>query len=147
MATKLPQDFKEFLKLLADHKIDYLLVGGYAVGFYGYVRATADIDIWVRNEKSNAERLVMALREFGFAMETIVPSMFLKVDNIVRLGQPPFRIELMTAISGVIFDECFERAKVETLDGIDVKIISLEDLRANKRAAGRHKDLDDLEHL
>jgi predicted nucleotidyltransferase len=80
-------------------------------------------------------------------METIVPSMFLKVDNIVRLGQPPFRIELMTAISGVIFDECFERAKVETLDGIDVKIISLEDIRANKRAAGRHKDLDDLEHL
>jgi predicted nucleotidyltransferase len=147
MATKLPPDFKEFLKLLADHKVEYILVGGYAVGFYGYVRATADIDIWIRPEKNNAERLVTALREFGFAMESLYPSMFLKEDNIVRLGEPPFRIELMTAVSGVTFDECIERAKIEQLDGVDVKIISLEDLKLNKQAAGRHKDLDDLEHL
>lgn len=146
-APLLTDDFKEFLRLLNDHYVEYIVVGGYAVGVYGYPRATIDLDVWVRSSPENAQRIVSALREFGF--ESVVPesAVFLSERTIVRFGLPPFRIELMTSISGVSFDPCATRAVPVDLGGVTAPFISLSDLRVNKRASGRHKDLNDLEHL
>lgn len=97
MATtiRLPRDFKEFLKLLNAKKVEYLLVGGYAVGYYGYPRPTGAMDIWIRSDTENAERIVAALEEFGFPADV---ELFLLDNRVVRMGIPPFRLELMTNI-------------------------------------------------
>jgi hypothetical protein len=148
MATiPLPPDFSEFLRLLNAHEVRYLLVGGYAVGYHGYVRATADMDIWVDRERSNAERLVKVLREFGFGDSDPTPEMFLEESRVIRMGVPPIRIELLTSVSGVGFDECYAERIVDDWDDVSVNIISLPKLKDNKRASGRLKDLNDLEHL
>jgi hypothetical protein len=105
----LTEDFNAFLKLLAAHGVDYLLVGGYAVGVHGYPRATADLDIRVATRPDNADRIVTALAAFGFAVDALAPGLVLASDSLVRLGQPPFRIELMTSIDGVDFDGCWQR--------------------------------------
>lgn len=107
MAMKLPKDFKEFLKLLNANKVEYLLIGGYAVGYYGYPRATADMDIWIAMNPANAERIVAVLKEFGFNPPDLSPNLFLKQGQIIRMGVPPVRIELATTISGVNFSECY----------------------------------------
>lgn len=140
-------DFSAFLKLLDAHDVEYLLVGGYAVGVHGYPRATADLDIWLARRPENAERVVAALSEFGFQTTELAPTLFISPDSLVRLGRAPFRIELMTTIDGVEFDACAVRAIRIDVDGVSVPVIGLADLRANKRAAGRHKDLADLEQL
>jgi len=147
MAAALPADFREFLRLLNSFGVEYLVVGGYAVGYYGYPRATADMDLWVRIAPENAERVAGALRAFGFDMPALSPDLFLRDNQIIRLGNPPFRIEILTSVSGVEFSECYPSRVSARLDDVDVPLISLRDLKANKRAAGRHKDLDDLEHL
>lgn len=148
MATiRLPPDFKEFLKCLNAAKVEYLLIGGYAVGYHGYPRATADLDIWVAMQPDNARRIVRALRQFGFDVPNLVPELFLAPEKIVRFGEPPLRIEIVTAIDGVRFEECHAARIIDRLDGVKVALIDLRHLRANKKATGRHKDLDDLEHL
>lgn len=144
---RLYPDFKEFLKLLNSHGVEYLVVGGYAVGKYGYVRATADIDIWLRRDAANAARTVDAVREFGFDVPELTHGLLLRPRGITRMGVPPFRIEMLTDISGVDFDTCYAARDVSEIDGIEVPFISLEHLRINKRASGRSKDLVDLEHL
>src|SRR5947199_6707247 len=105
MATtiQLQVDFKEFLKLLASNKVEYLLIGGYAVGYYGYPRATNDIDVWVRISEVNADRLVLALSDFGFSVPELNRELFLTELNIVRMGRPPLRIEIATTMSGIYF--------------------------------------------
>jgi hypothetical protein len=143
----LTDDFKEFLRLLSAKRVDYLLVGGYAVGLHGYPRATADLDVWVRPTPANADRIIAALREFGFEAPTLDAALLLNPRSIVRFGVPPFRIEVMTAIDGVEFAGCRERAVEFDIDGLPVPVISLADLKANKKAAGRHKDLADLDNL
>jgi predicted nucleotidyltransferase len=141
----LPLDFKEFLQLLNSHKVEYLLIGGYSVGYYGYPRATADMDVWVNPSPQNAKKLVEVLKDFGFG--EVEANLFLKENQIIRMGTPPLRIEVLTSISGVSFAECFrERASAE-IDGVEVTLIGLEHLKKNKKASGRYKDLDDLEHL
>lgn len=148
MATiNVPSDFKEFLKLLNAHGVKYLLIGGYAVAYHGYPRATADMDIWIAIHPDNARKLVTALKEFGFNLPSLSQDLFLKEDQIVRMGLPPIRIEIATTISGVSFDECYQARITDAIDDIEVSIISLAHLKANKKAAGRHKDLDDLENL
>ncbi|MCX6543164.1 MAG: nucleotidyltransferase [Acidobacteria bacterium] len=148
MATpSLPSDFREFLRSLNGHGVKYLVVGGYAVGYYGYPRATADIDLWVAIHPDNASRLVEAVRAFGFDRPELTEALLMKPDQIIRMGVPPFRIELMTTISGVHFDQCYAARTVAELEDVTVSLISLEHLKANKRSAGRFKDLDDLEHL
>jgi len=144
MATILPPDFKEFLRLLNSNGVEYLLIGGYAVNYYGYARATADMDVWIALHPQNAERLVSAVGEFGF--KNVTADTFLN-KQIVRFGVPPFRIELLSAISGVEFENCYTQRRNVLLDGIPVSLISLEQLKANKRAAGLLKDLNDLEQL
>jgi len=148
MATiRLPQDFKEFLRLLNAHHVEYLLIGGYAVGYWGYPRATADMDIWIAVEPSNAEKVVTVLKEFGFNLPDLTAELFLKEWQIVRLGMPPVRIEISTTISGVSFKECFAEKVSGELDGEQVNLISLKHLKINKKASGRHQDLADLENL
>jgi hypothetical protein len=148
MATiHLPNDFKEFLRLLNSEKVEYLLVGGYAVGCYGYSRATGDMDIWIAVNPTNAAALVRALRRFGFNEGSLSPRVFLTDNKVLRMGVPPLRIDLITSIQGVDFSRSFANRVVETLDGVEVNVISLDDLKANKRTLGRPKDLADLQHL
>ncbi len=144
---QLTDDFKEFLRLLNANGVDYLLVGGYAVAIHGYPRATVDMDVWIRPSQPNAEAIVQALRAFGFDLPELKAEVFLLPRALVRFGVPPFRIEVMTAIDGVAYDVCRSRALTVDIDGIPVPVIALDDLKANKLAAGRHKDLADLEHL
>jgi hypothetical protein len=147
MATLLPADFSEFLKLLNAHRVEYLVVGGWAVGVHGYPRATADIEIWVPMRPATAGALESALRAFGFDVPQLSAAVFMKPDQIVRLGTPPMRIEVLTTISGVEFDDCYQRGVTTTLGGVQTRVIGLDDLKRNKRASGRHNDLADLEHL
>ena len=148
MATvHLPPDFKEFLQLLNSHQVEYLLIGGYAVGYYGYPRATADMDIWIAIAPENAAKVVKVLQTFGFGLEEVTPDLFLKEEQIIRMGLPPVRIEILTTISGVSFEECYAERQVDVLDGVEVNLISLDHLKINKKASGQYKDLNDLENL
>lgn len=142
-----PPDFSEFLKSLSDHHVEYLLVGGFAVALHGYPRATADMDIWMAQRRDNAIRVVECLTAFGFEAPNVTPELFDNPDLVLRMGVAPLRIEILTNIDGVNFDECAARADVHMVDGTPVPVISLSDLKINKRASGRSKDLDDLEHL
>jgi predicted nucleotidyltransferase len=147
MGLELPNDFKEFLKLLRDHGVKYLLIGGYAVGVHGYVRTTNDIDFWIAMNPDNADRVVRVFKEFGFDVPELSTDLFLKPDQIVRMGIEPVCIEVATTISGVEFDECYLGRVETTLDGLTVNVINLRDLRINKQASGRAKDLADLENI
>ena len=148
MATvNLPPDFKEFLKLLNAHQVEYLLIGGYAVAYHGYPRATADMDIWIATHAQNTKKIVAALKGFGFDLPELSTELFQKKGQIIRMGVPPVRIEIATTISGVVFEECFAARVVDELDGVEVNIIDLTHLKVNKKATGRHKDLDDVENL
>lgn len=145
--TSLTRDFKEFLQCLNDHGVRFLVIGGHAVGFHGYPRATADLDVWVDLNPKNAELLVQALVEFGFNVPALRKEMFLPRDRIIRLGIAPNRIEILTGIDGITFTEAYpNRIKAET-EGVVVSYISLPDLKKNKKASGRSKDLNDLENL
>ena len=148
MATiHLPPDFKDFLKLLNEHKVQYLLIGGYAVGYHGYPRATADMDIWVAIHPDNAGKIVTVLCEFGFDVPELTADLFLQENQIVRMGVPPVKLEIVTSISGVEFDECYQERITDVLDGVKVDLIDLTHLKINKKASGRYKDLADLENL
>lgn len=117
-APLLTDDFREFLKSLNANHVEYLLVGGYAVGLHGYPRATIDLDVWVRAERVNAGRVVSALQAFGFETTALNENLFIKSESLVRFGVPPFRIEIMTAIDGVQFDVCHRRAVTFDIDGM-----------------------------
>ena len=144
---RLPKDFSEFLKLLNLKQIEYLLIGGWAVGYYGYPRATGDVDLWISRKKENAEKLIEVFKEFGFDVPDLSIELFIKENQITRIGVPPLRIEVLTTISGVNFEECFPNRNVVLIDDIKINLISLEDLKKNKAAAKRFRDLDDLERL
>jgi hypothetical protein len=143
----LPPDFKEFIQYVNSAKVEYLLIGGYAVGFHGAPRFTADIDIWVGLNRQNAQRLGQALARFGCADSEVVSGAFLKPQSVFRIGLPPLQIDILTEISGREFDDCYSRREVINREGMEISIISLEDLRLNKKASGRGKDLGDLESL
>jgi hypothetical protein len=141
-----PPDFKELLSSLNTHGVEYLLIGGYAVGYHGYPRATQDMDIWIAVHPDNAKRLVTALQEF-IGVADLTPERFLEEGVIMRMGVAPMRVDITNRISGVAFNECYARRVVDTIAGIQVSIISLDDLKSNKRTAGRPKDLADLSYL
>lgn len=143
----LPPDFKDFLQLLNSANVEYLLVGGYAVGLYGYPRATGDMDIWVGATPENAAKVAAVLRRFGFAAESVGAEMFDKPDQVVRMGVPPICIDIITSASGVDFAACYAHRNTTVIDGIQANIIHFNDLKQNKKASGRNKDLDDLENL
>ncbi len=144
---KIHKDFKEFLKLLNANNIKYLLIGGYAVGYYGYPRPTGDMDIWIKKDEETAEKTVKVLNEFGFNSLDLTKELLLKEKQIIRMGIPPFRLEVSNFIDGVDFDECFAEKENVDLDGVQTNLISLHHLKINKKASGRYKDLNDLENL
>ncbi len=147
MNQTLPDDFKEFLKLLDDNKVEYLLIGGYAVGYYGYPRTTADMDIWISINPENAGQLIKVFSQFGMRSDELNADLLLTRGNIIRMGVPPMRIEILNDIDGVEFDICYKNRESTIIDGIPVQLISLYHLKENKKMSGRHKDLEDLEHL
>ncbi len=124
-----------------------MLVGGYAVGYYGYPRATADMDIWVAANPANAGKIIAVLKEFGFDVPGLSPDLFVSEGQVIRMGVPPVRLEILTSISGVSFRECYAERLVAELDGVSITLISLKHLKINKKASGRYKDLDDLDNL
>ncbi|HUO07251.1 MAG TPA: DUF6036 family nucleotidyltransferase [Phycisphaerae bacterium] len=144
--TTLHPDFKELLKLFNEENVEYLLIGSYAVAVYGYPRGTVDMDLWIAVNPANADRVMSALRKFGFG-NVVDREWLLDPKKIVRMGVPPYRIEISTEISGVNFDECYPRRLAAVVDGIPTQVISLPDLKINKRAAARDKDLNDLKNL
>lgn len=146
-SLKLINDFKEFFELLNSEKVEYLLIGGFAVALHGHVRATSDIDVWIRASPENSIRVAKALRRFGFSERTIDDAMFAEPRKIFQFGVPPYRIDVLTRVSGVEFDAAYPNRRMTPLDGVTVPLISLGDLRTNKAASGRLKDLADLEKL
>ena len=143
----LNQDFKEFIQSLNDNHVRYLVVGGYAVAFHGHPRYTKDIDIWIEMNPENATQVVKALDQFGFGSLGLKEADFLVPDQIIQLGYPPNRIDLLSTLSGVDFVTCYaSRVQVE-VDKVLVNFIDLENLKKNKKASGRHQDLADLENL
>ncbi len=143
----LSKDFKEFVTLLIENKVDYLIVGGYAVGQYGYPRYTGDLDIWLAIDKENVLKTLNVLKEFGFQSLNLSENDFFKIGNIIQLGYPPLRIDLLNEIDGVTFSECFQNMNKIKIDGMLVNFISYDDLVLNKKSSGRHKDLDDIENM
>jgi predicted nucleotidyltransferase len=133
--------------LLNSHRVEYLLVGGYAVCFHGYYRNTADIDFWIAVSPRNAKKMVELIREFGFNTPQLNEQIFLEEGRIIRMGIEPVRIEVITAISGCNFAECYIKRIDSEMDGVPVSVIGRDDLIKNKLKAGRLKDLQDVQKL
>jgi hypothetical protein len=149
MATPmdLTPDFKEFIQLLNAHNVQYLVVGGYAVALHGYPRNTKDIDIWLWLDAANAAKLIEALDEFGFGSLGLTVDDFLVPDQIIQLGYPPARIDLITTLPGVEFATCYQSRLEVPIGEVTVNFIDLENLKRNKRASGRPQDVADLANL
>jgi hypothetical protein len=132
---------------LNDNQVRYLIVGGYAVALHGYPRYTKDLDIWIELNPDNAAKLIKALDQFGFSSLGLRVEDFLEADQIVQLGYPPNRIDLITSMPGVDFEGCFTSRVKVMIDDVLINFIDLENLKKNKRAVGRLQDLADLENL
>ena len=143
----LDPNFKELLRLLNSADVKYLVIGGYAVNFHGYHRNTADIDIWIAIDPDNAQKASQALQSFGFPASSVPPEDFQQKGRILRFGRPPWRVDILTNPSGIQFDECYPRRAIGNLDDISVPFISLADLKINKKAVARTKDIADVENL
>ena len=141
------RNFKEFIQLLNKNEVKYLIVGGYAVALHGHPRYTKDLDIWIYVDMDNAERLITTLHEFGFISLDLKSDDFLTYGNVVQIGSPPNRIDLLTSVDGVEFDSCYESRFEVEIEGLKINFINLEDLKINKKASGRYQDLADLENL
>ncbi|HPY30486.1 MAG TPA: hypothetical protein PLT00_01580 [Verrucomicrobiota bacterium] len=135
------------MKLLHSHRVEYLLVGGYAVCYHGYYLTTANMNLWIAVHRQNAAKMVRLIREFGFDVPELSEALFLQKGRIIRMGVEPVRIEVLTEISGCEFAECYSQKVEAMLDGVPVKIIGLADLIKNKLRSGRLKDLDDARKL
>jgi hypothetical protein len=143
----LSPDFSDFIRSLDANGVRYLVVGGYAVAFHGHPRYTKDIDVWIDRTEENADRLMQALASFGFGAVGLRRDDFLVEDQVVQLGQPPQRIDLITTLPGVEFGDCYPRRVEVSIEDLNVCFIDIESLRIANRASGRHQDLADLENL
>jgi hypothetical protein len=143
----LNEDYRDMLHALSDEKVKFLLVGAYALAAHGYPRATMDIDIWVMPTPQNADAVLRALRRFGAPLHNLTKEDLQKDGTIFQIGVAPRRIDIITAASGLQFEETYGRSLSVNIEGIEVHIPSLDDLIHNKRALGRTKDLADVEAL
>ncbi|MAU01692.1 MAG: hypothetical protein CL608_31525 [Anaerolineaceae bacterium] len=143
----LNQDFKEFIQSLNDNEVKYLVIGGYAVAFHGHPRYTKDLDVWVELSEQNASNLVNALDAFGFGSLGLKAADFLEPDQVIQLGYPPNRIDILMTPKGIDFATCYEQRVLVDIDGTTCSFIDLDNLLKNKRATGRHQDLADVENL
>ena len=144
---KLDSNFADFLRLLNSHGVKYLVIGGYAVGYHGHVRATGDLDVFVEVSPKNADALVTVFREFGMNTPKLRRELFLENEKIVRIGVPPLRIEVLNGISGVAFAECYEKRVEDVIEGIRIAFIDRQSLLKNKTASGRPNDVADVAAL
>jgi Nucleotidyl transferase of unknown function (DUF2204) len=144
---EMDQDFREFGRLLLEHDVRFLIVGGYAVAVHGAPRFTGDLDTWIWIDRSNAERVLAVLEAFGFGSLPISAADLMSPDLVIQLGYPPHRIDLLTGIDGVEFDEAWHRRVTITVDGDELPFISRDDLITNKKAAARPQDLADVAAL
>ena len=142
---QLPVDFKEFIQCLNNHKVKYLLVGGWAVGVYGNPRATKDIDFLIAVDSKNIEQLQKTLQEFG--APTVKNEIFKEKGNVFRMGSSPIQIDIINHADGISVADCYPRRKIINIDGIDISVISRADLIINKNSSGRLRDLADVEYL
>ena len=140
-------NFVEFLGLLIDRKVKFLVVGGYAVNYYGYPRYTGDIDIWLWTDPHNAVKVVEAIKEFGLDVLGVRTDDLTRPYQVIQMGYEPARIDLLTSVDGVDFSQCYGSATLVEVEQLDVPFISLEDLLTAKRATGRAKELADVEGL
>ena len=143
----LNQDFREFIQSLNDNRVRYLVIGGYAVALHGYPRYTKDLDVWIEMSAENAVRMVQALEQFGFESLGLQAADFLVPNQIIQLGYPPNRIDLITTPPGVDFKSCYESRVEVVIDEVTVNFIDLDNLKKSKQATGRLQDLADLENL
>ncbi|MDP2794352.1 MAG: hypothetical protein Q8O25_09790 [Sulfurisoma sp.] len=143
----LPKDFKEFVALPNAHGVRYLVVGGYAMAVHGRPWQTGDLDIRLKRDHDNALRVTVALQDFGFGGLGLSVDDFEIPERVVQLGYPPFRIDLLTDIDGVDFDAAWSSRFECRIDELDIPFIGIDALKANKRASGRPRDIDDLENL
>lgn len=143
----LNKDFREFIELLNENNVRYLIIGGYAVGFHGYPRYTKDLDVWIDIDRANAENLIKALQKFGFGTMGFKPEDFLNPDEFVQLGYPPNRIDIITSCEGVSFDGCYNKKEQIVIEGLKIYFIDRENLLKNKQAVGRPQDLADVSNL
>lgn len=143
----LSKDFKEFLESLNAHDVRYLVVGGYAVALHGHPRYTKDLDVWIELSPENAENIIRALDEFGFGSLGLQPDDFLQPDQIIQLGYPPNRIDILTTLKGLKFEACYATKVDVDIQGLHIKLIDIESLKKNKIATGRTQDLADAENL
>ena len=139
----LDKNFKDMLNALNDAGAEYLVIGAHALGAYGQPRATGDFDIWIRTTAENVDRVWVALETFGAPRRKLTKADLCTPDNIYQIGVAPYRIDIVTSITGVEFDDAWVNRNQTTIDGIRVAIISRDDLLKNKRATGRPKDLAD----
>ena len=143
----LSNDFREFIELLNGHNVRYLVVGGYAVAFHGYPRYTKDLDVWIELSAENAGSILKALDEFGFGSLGIKTGDFLETDQIIQLGYPPNRIDILTTLTEIKFEDCYKSRVEVDIQGLKINFIDLENLKRNKNATGRPQDLADAENL
>ena len=144
---ELQQDFRELLALFNVHHVNYVIVGGYALAFHGAPRFTGDLDIFVKPDHENAGRIVAALNDFGFASLGLTEGDFECLDQVIQLGVAPVRVDLITSITGISWEEVFASRVPSDYGDVPVHYIGREELISNKRAVGRAKDLADLEAL
>ena len=141
-------DFKEFLQLLNEENVEYLVGGGYAVTWHGYPRYTGDIDIWIHATAENAARMMQVLRRFGAGNVGINESDFLNPDiDVLKMGREPIRVDMMTQMKGLNFPEAYPNREIFECDGVSISYLCLKDLRTAKKASNRARDQNDLEHL
>ena len=143
----LSPDFKEFIELLNAHNVQYLIVGGYALAFHGHPRYTKDIDVWIATNPENALRMLNVLKDFGFASLSLSQQDFLEQDNIIKIGFPPNRIDILTSVDGIQFADSVSESSIIKVDGIAIHLIGIHKLIENKTASGRLQDLADVEKL
>ncbi|HKP73867.1 MAG TPA: nucleotidyltransferase [Pyrinomonadaceae bacterium] len=140
-------DFKDMLSCLRDEKVDFIVVGAYALAAHGFPRATGDIDIWVRRDSENAQKIMRALARFGAPIAELAEDDFTAPDRIVQLGVEPCRVDLLTGVDGVEFDEAWQRKLSIAIGELEIYVLSKVDLLRNKLATGRDKDRGDVAWL
>jgi len=142
-------DFKDFIETLNLFRVDYLLVGGYAVIIYGYYRTTGDLDIWVNPTKENYKKLSMAFAKFGLPIDAIGEDQFIDPiqADVFSFGRPPVSIDILTQVKGINFEESFAVSNMDDSQGFKINVINYQHLINAKKAAGRFKDLNDIENL
>lgn len=145
---ELDKDFKEFVELLNDNQVEYLVVGGYSVAHHGFPRYTGDFDIWINPTEENGEKMMKVLNDFGFGSLGIQPKDFINPDKIVQFGVEPLRIDVLTAIDGIgDFNEAYRNKDESRYDLLKINFIGYHDLIVNKKASNRLQDQRDIEEL